>query len=188
MTKDRVDGGECVKIMSLNPKEEEILNMWSCQYFSGSFVSHEWIFSVFISSEEKFCTRKSTADQKSWKKQWKCFLGLKLDCNCKLIILTMILWKVQFETAVQSKKKRANVFFLFMPPALLESRKDVCFFGFQATVMQNEENKFLFVSFSTNLSTSLIFSFSWLYMSCWICLFDSLNNLCFITIVGFVCT
>lgn len=46
--------------------------------------------------------------------------------------------------------------------------------------MQNEENKFLFVSFSTNLSTSLIFSFSWLYMSCWICLFDSLNNLCFI--------
>lgn len=53
------------------------------------------------------------------------------------------------------------------------------FFGFQATVMQNEENKF-FLSFSTNLSTSLIFSFSWLYMSCWICLFDSLNNLCFI--------
>lgn len=148
MTKDSVDGGECVKIMSLNPKEEEILNMWSCQLFSCSFVSHEWIFSVLISSEEKLCTRKSTADQKSWKKQWKCFLGLKLDCNCKLMILTMILWKVQFETAVQSKKKRANVYFLFMPPALLESRKRCLFFWFYSNAKWRKED--FFVSFSTN--------------------------------------
>lgn len=74
------------------------------------FLMSEYSLCSFL-LKKSFCTRKSTADQKSRKKQWKCFLGLKLDCNCKLIILTMILWKVQFETAVQSKKKTANVFF-----------------------------------------------------------------------------
>lgn len=109
----RADGGECVKIMSLNPKEQEILNMWSCQLCISQvplFLMSEYSLCSFL-LKKGFCTRKSTADQKSRKKQWKCFLGLKLDCNSKLIILTMILWKVQFETAVQSKKKTANVFF-----------------------------------------------------------------------------